>query len=62
MFPEFSDMMGSSVLDQWRAGRLPSVQYNGYSVNQTDLHSRERGTSPFDSITTVKCYLGKCYK
>lgn len=64
MFPEFSDTIGSSVLDQWRAGQPPSVQYSGYSVNQTDLHSRERMTSPFDSITTVNTHskhLGKCY-
>lgn len=56
MFPVFSNRIGSSVLDQWRAGRPPSVQYSGYSVNRTDLHSRERGTSPFDSITTLNTY------
>lgn len=64
MFPGFSDTMSSSVLGQWRAGRPPSLQCSGYSVDQNDLHSRERGTSPFDSITTVNIHskhLGKCY-
>lgn len=56
MFPVFSDTMGSSVLDQRKAGWPPSVQYSGYSVNQTDIHSRERGTSPSDSITTVNTH------